>query len=142
MFSAGMQSDSAPTLESVESSLVNFVKFVYIKETCVKSIVSCNKHHSFYLPDIFFFIFILLIFRRSIQGITFRCRTCHLKRSIIRNSNSSIQYNMEPVKEGTSYNHISFDQFHKTIHRSYIRLLQYSHKIQELKIEDNPCFTV
>ena len=44
---------------------------------------------------------------------------------------------MEPVKQGTSYSHISYDQLHRTVHRSYIRLLQYINKIQEVKIEDN-----
>jgi hypothetical protein len=70
------------------------------------------------------------------QGITFGYRTCHLKNSSNKKYNCSIQYNMEPVKEGTSYNHISFYQFHRTIHRSYIRLLQYSNEMQEVKVEE------
>jgi hypothetical protein len=43
---------------------------------------------------------------------------------------------MDPVKEGTSYNHISFDQFRRSIRRSYIRLLQYSNNMQEVKTEE------
>jgi len=41
---------SASTLDSVATSLANFMKFVYVTATCMKSFVSWNKLHFFQLP--------------------------------------------------------------------------------------------